>query len=153
MHCLTCCCHRCHYSYVGYGAFGYCRIAKHKETGTICALKAMAKGYLLKKNQAKHAICERNLLRQCVLITTLLSTAAPSFRCGVIAWCDSCAPVVHRCNHSGVVKLYGSFQDESMIYLCLEFLPGGELFTLLGQKVRHRHRTALTAQQPTVGYR
>ena len=30
-------------AYVGYGAFGFCRIAKHKETGTICALKAMAK--------------------------------------------------------------------------------------------------------------
>jgi serine/threonine protein kinase len=33
-----------------------------------------------------------------------------------------------------VVQLYGSFQDESMLYLCMEFLNGGELFTLLGQK-------------------
>ena len=38
--------------------------------------------------------------------------------------------------HTGVVKLYGSFQDATMIYLCLEFLSGGELFTLLGQKGR-----------------
>jgi hypothetical protein len=35
-------------AYVGYGAFGYCRIAKHRPTGTICAVKAMAKGYLIK---------------------------------------------------------------------------------------------------------
>ena len=91
-------------AYVGYGAFGYCRIAKHRPTGTICAVKAMAKGYLIKKNQAKHAIAERDLLR--------------------------------LCNHPGVVQLYGSFQDDIMLYLCMEFLNGGELFTLLGQKQR-----------------
>ncbi len=34
------------------------------------------------------------------------------------------------------MQLYGSFQDENMLYLALEFLNGGELFTLLGLKSR-----------------
>ena len=34
------------------------------------------------------------------------------------------------------MQLYGSFQDEAMLYLALEFLNGGELFTLLGLKSR-----------------
>jgi len=35
-----------------------------------------------------------------------------------------------------VVALYGYFQDAEMLYLVLEFLNGGELFTLLGLKSR-----------------
>jgi serine/threonine protein kinase len=91
-------------TYVGFGAFGFVRIAKHIETGTIVAIKAMSKGYLVSKHQVRHAIGERDLLRDC--------------------------------NHHGVVQFYGSFQDDSMIYICLEFLNGGELFTLLGIKQR-----------------
>ena len=32
--------------------------------------------------------------------------------------------------------MYASFQDDNMLYLALEFLSGGELFTLLGLKSR-----------------
>ena len=108
-------------THVGFGAFGYVRIAKHKATGvslglltrlladnyalyagTIVAIKAMSKGYLVSRNQVRHAIGERDLLKDC--------------------------------HHPGVVQFFGSFQDDSMIYICLEFLNGGELFTLLGLK-------------------
>ena len=95
---------------VGFGAFGWVRIAQHKETGTYCAIKAMSKAYLYSKRQIKHAKAERDLLRMC--------------------------------SHSGVVKLYGSFQDDEYLYLCLEFLNGGELFTLLGQKGRLSNESA-----------
>ena len=63
-----------------------------------------SKGYLISKNQARHAVGERDLLADC--------------------------------NHPGVVALYGYFQDAEMLYLVLEFLNGGELFTLLGLKSR-----------------
>ena len=91
-------------TYVGFGAFGYVRIAKHTPSGKICAIKAMAKGYLVSKHQVRHAVGERDLLLSC--------------------------------EHPGIVQFYGSFQDPSMIYICLEFLNGGELFTLLGLKQR-----------------
>jgi CRP-like cAMP-binding protein len=52
-------------AYVGFGAFGFVRIAKHKETGQMCAIKGMSKGYLISKNQARHAIGERDLLKDC----------------------------------------------------------------------------------------
>lgn len=94
-------------AYIGFGAFGYVRIAKHKASGQICAVKAMSKGYLISKNQARHAIGERDLLMDC--------------------------------NHSGVVQLYGYFQDETMLYLVLEFLNGGELFVSNPHHNPHHH--------------
>ena len=33
-----------------------------------------------------------------------------------------------------VVKMYYSFQDEEMLYLVMEFLPGGDMMTLLMKK-------------------
>ena len=42
-----------------------CAQAKHRESGQICAVKAMSKGYLISKNQARHAIGERDLLQDC----------------------------------------------------------------------------------------
>ena len=43
----------------------YVRIAKHKATGKITAIKAMSKGYLVSKHQVRHAIGERDLLMDC----------------------------------------------------------------------------------------
>ena len=34
-------------------------------------------------------------------------------------------------DHQWVVKMYYSFQDEEMLYLVMEFLPGGDLMSLL----------------------
>lgn len=35
-----------------------------------------------------------------------------------------------------VVKLFYSFQDEEYLYLLMEYLPGGDVMTLLMRKVR-----------------
>jgi len=37
-------------------------------------------------------------------------------------------------NHQTVVKLYYSFQDEEFLYLVMEYLPGGDMMTLLMRK-------------------
>merc|ERR1739844_711025 len=37
-------------------------------------------------------------------------------------------------DHQWVVKMYYSFQDEERLYLIMEFLPGGDLMTLLMKK-------------------
>ena len=39
--------------------------------------------------------------------------------------------VVQHFDHHWVVKMYYSFQDEEMLYLVMEFLPGGDLMSLL----------------------
>ena len=38
--------------------------------------------------------------------------------------------------HPFLVRLRGTFQDEQAVYLAMEFVAGGEFFTLLRQKGR-----------------
>jgi protein kinase A len=33
--------------------------------------------------------------------------------------------------HPFIINLWGSFQDTSNLYMVMDFVPGGELFTLL----------------------
>eukprot|EP00656_Telonema_subtile_P012579 TRINITY_DN1633_c0_g1_i2.p1 TRINITY_DN1633_c0_g1~~TRINITY_DN1633_c0_g1_i2.p1 ORF type:complete len:389 (-),score=93.85 TRINITY_DN1633_c0_g1_i2:24-1190(-) len=39
--------------------------------------------------------------------------------------------LLEQCNHTGIVRLWGSFQDEHSLYFMLEFCGGGELFDLI----------------------
>lgn len=81
-------------TYVGFGAFGFVRIAKHKETGRMCAIKGMSKGYLISKNQARHAIGERDLLKDCNHPVSLLGLP---FICGLLHMAQTChAPPSRR---------------------------------------------------------
>jgi len=41
-----------------------------------------------------------------------------------------------KINHPFIVKCFLSFQDESFIYFLFEYIPGGELFTLLRHIIR-----------------
>jgi len=42
--------------------------------------------------------------------------------------------ILVEADHQWVVKMYYSFQDEERLYLVMEFLPGGDLMTLLMKK-------------------
>lgn len=42
--------------------------------------------------------------------------------------------ILESVNHRSIVKLFYSFQDDSKLYLILEYLPGGELFQHLQQE-------------------
>merc|ERR1711915_822455 len=42
--------------------------------------------------------------------------------------------ILVEADHQWVVKMYYSFQDNEMLYLVMEFLPGGDLMTLLMKK-------------------
>jgi len=42
--------------------------------------------------------------------------------------------ILVEADHQWVVKMYYSFQDEERLYLIMEFLPGGDLMTLLMKK-------------------
>ena len=39
--------------------------------------------------------------------------------------------ILVEADHQWVVKMYYSFQDDEMLYLVMEFLPGGDLMSLL----------------------
>ena len=42
--------------------------------------------------------------------------------------------VLAEVHHHSIVKLYYSFQDEEYLFLVMEYLPGGDMMTLLIKK-------------------
>jgi len=93
---------------IGRGAFGEVRLARRKTkdksdpaNGQIYALKSMKKEMMVVKNQVGHVKAERDAL----------------------AKADS--------NNRWLTSLYYSFTDETHLYMVMEFLPGGDLMSLL----------------------
>lgn len=92
---------------IGRGAFGEVRLVRRKgkkedpRTGQIFALKSMKKEMMVVKNQVHHVKAERDALAK----------ADDSNR-----W---------------LTVLHCSFFDESHLYMAMEFMPGGDLMSLL----------------------
>ena len=93
---------------IGRGAFGEVRLVRKKasnksdpEAGRIYALKSMKKEMMVVKNQVGHVKAERDVL----------ATADDGNR-----W---------------LTVLYYSFTDSSHLYMVMEFMPGGDLMSLL----------------------
>ncbi|KAJ3223914.1 hypothetical protein HDU81_008835 [Chytriomyces hyalinus] len=86
---------------VGTGSFGRVHLALHTRTNTYVALKVLRKLDVVKLKQVEHTMDEKRILE---------------------ALCNGCPFLVH---------LYGSFMDCEYLYLVLEYIQGGELFTYL----------------------
>ena len=90
---------------IGRGAFGEVRLVRHKAKGDapigIYALKSMKKEMMVLKNQVGHVRAEREAL----------------------AKADA--------NNKWLTALHYSFVDETHLYMVMEFLPGGDLMSLL----------------------
>ncbi|KAI9095817.1 kinase-like domain-containing protein [Phlyctochytrium arcticum] len=86
---------------IGHGAFGVVRLVRQKATGEVFAMKVLKKSEAIKRNQESHVRAERDLL----------SDAA------------ECA--------NWVVRLIYTFQDPDYLYFVMEFMPGGDLLSLL----------------------
>jgi len=92
---------------IGRGAFGEVRLVRRRgkkedpATGQIFALKSMKKEMMVVKNQVHHVKAERDAL----------ATAETS--------------------NNWLTVLHYSFFDESHLYMAMEFMPGGDLMSLL----------------------
>lgn len=87
-------------------------------------IKALSKAACIKDGQVKHVMDEKAMLAQ-----------------------------VSRSGHPFIVKLQATFQDAACLYLVMDFVPGGEFFTLLrnyptreGCMMREQHARFYTAQ-------
>ena len=87
---------------VGQGGYGSVFLARKRDTGELCAVKKMKKSVLKKLGEVQHVLTERDIL------TFSSATASP--------W---------------LVKLLYAFQDPDNVYLAMEYVPGGDLRTLL----------------------
>lgn len=92
---------------IGRGAFGEVRLVRRKgkkddpRTGMIFALKSMKKEMMVMKNQVHHVKAERDAL----------ASAEETNR-----W---------------LTVLHYSFFDDTHLYMAMEFMPGGDLMSLL----------------------
>jgi serine/threonine kinase 38 len=92
---------------IGRGAFGEVRLVRRKgkkedpATGQIFALKGMKKEMMVVKNQVHHVKAERDALAQA------------------------------DASNQWLTVLHYSFFDETHLYMAMEFMPGGDLMSLL----------------------
>ncbi|KAG5350176.1 hypothetical protein C0989_012384 [Termitomyces sp. Mn162] len=100
---------------IGKGAFGEVRLVQKVDTGKIYAMKTLQKEEMLKKDQA------------CRMSSFFPGVSHEAQLAHVRAERD----VLAESDSPWVVQLYYSFQDTSYLYLIMEFLPGGDLMTML----------------------
>lgn len=86
---------------IGRGAFGEVRLVRKKDSGEVFALKSLVKSAMVMKNQVVHVKAERDIL----------------------ASADN--------DNEWLTTLHYSFQDDHMLYMVMEYLPGGDLMGLL----------------------
>jgi serine/threonine protein kinase len=92
---------------IGRGAFGEVRLVRRKgnledpATGQIFALKSMKKEMMVLKNQVHHVKAERDALSEAEVTNPWLTV------------------------------LHYSFFDETHLYMAMDFMPGGDLMSLL----------------------
>ncbi|KAJ3021761.1 hypothetical protein HKX48_007836 [Thoreauomyces humboldtii] len=87
---------------LGHGAFGLVRLVRHRATKEVFAMKVLRKAETIRRNQESHVRAERDLLSD---------AAAESAN-----W---------------VVRLVYTFQDTEYLYFVMEYMPGGDLLSLL----------------------
>ena len=106
---------------IGKGAFGEVRLVKKNDTGKIYAMKSLRKSEMFKKDQVRPS---------CASPATLpVADEGPG--CTQLAHVRAERDVLAESNSPWVVQLYYSFQDAMYLYLLMEFLPGGDLMTML----------------------
>lgn len=96
--------------FIGKGSFGKVYLVRHRISGKYFAMKVLSKADIVKANEVRHVIMERNILRQL--------------------------------NSSFVVSFVGSFQDKKHLYIIMEYVIGGELFTQMTLKKKFSPDTA-----------
>ncbi|PKI84372.1 serine/threonine-protein kinase dbf2 [Malassezia vespertilionis] len=94
---------------VGQGGYGEVFLARKRDTGELCALKRLRKRILIKMDEVRHVLTERDILT---------ATRSP--------W---------------LVRLLYAFQDDSHVFLAMEYVPGGDFRTLLNNSgvLREEH--------------
>ena len=96
---------------LGTGSFGRVKLAKHKQSGKYWAAKILKKAEIIKLKQVDHIMNEVNILTQ----------VQHPF-------------IVSKSFLTDQTSMDGFTQDEKYLYLMLEFIRGGELFTYLRGK-------------------
>ncbi|KAG5591206.1 hypothetical protein H5410_041720 [Solanum commersonii] len=114
---------------IGRGAYGEVRLCREKKSGNIYAMKKLKKSEMLIRGQVSLRVCLDWLTLAFLLKPNRVNLILepPSHVEHVRAERNLLAEVASHC----IVKLYYSFQDAEYLYLVMEYLPGGDMMTLL----------------------
>ncbi|XP_015771185.1 PREDICTED: serine/threonine-protein kinase 38-like [Acropora digitifera] len=93
---------------IGRGAFGEVRLVQKHDTGHVYAMKILQKADMLQKEQVITRVADDNNHAE--------------------------RDILAEAENPWVVKMFYSFQDAQFLYLVMEFLPGGDLMTMLMKK-------------------
>jgi protein-serine/threonine kinase len=102
---------------IGKGAFGEVKLVQRRNDGKIYALKSLVKqemvsNYIHIDSNRHHAYIEQ-------------------FKKDQLAHVRSERDILAESDSPWVVKLHTTFQDNTFLYMLMEFLPGGDLMTML----------------------
>lgn len=86
---------------IGRGAFGEVRLCRKHDEETIFAMKKLRKADMISKGQVTHVRAERDVMAEA------------------------------EDDNPWVVKLHYSFQDDTHLYLIMDYVPGGDMMSLL----------------------
>lgn len=99
---------------LGVGSFGRVQLVRHRATSTYYAMKRMRKAEVIRQKQVEHTNNEQ----------ILLSRTSQEQVHGT-------DPRYTPHGHPFLVKVVDCFQDDHFLYIVMEYIAGGELFTLL----------------------
>ena len=100
---------------LGVGSFGRVMLVRHVPTDTFYAMKRLKKTELLRQRQVEHTNNERNLLKRAS--KSIVEGAPEQLR--------------EHGGHPFLVQAKAFFQDDHFLYIVMEYVAGGELFSLL----------------------
>lgn len=103
---------------IGKGAFGEVKLVTRKSDNKIYALKTLIKSEMV-----------RYTTRHCFYFVDDLTS--PQFKRDQLAHVRSERDILAESDSPWVVKLHTTFQDKTFLYMLMEFLPGGDLMTML----------------------
>lgn len=108
------------------GAFGRVYLARKKATGDLFAIKVMRKADLIRKNMVQSVKNERNILA--------MANNPFVVGCGFLR--VHCAKAMYdgmhiNLQHSAQVRFYYSFTSRNNLYIVMEYLNGGDCYSLL----------------------
>ena len=86
---------------IGRGAFGEVRLCRDKASGDVYAMKKLRKAEMVVKGQVSHVRAELDVMTEA------------------------------QDDNPWVVRLHFSFQDDVCLYLVMEYVPGGDMMSLL----------------------
>merc|ERR1740133_785518 len=108
---------------IGRGAFGEVRLCREKTSSNIYAMKKLKKAEMVLKGQVQHVHAELEVMSEA----------------------DE--------TNEWVVKLHYSFQDEEFLYLVMEYIPGGDMMSLLMKRdVLTEEETCCSTSRATSSY-